>query len=96
MIVAEKFIRSLVSKYGKHAVYTDNGGTWYDEGCHVLRLKYYLHSPFQKSMMERVNKYFKDRIESFMTTIFVCKKRDVIYFKYITGYNSLFQCIMTL
>ena len=30
MLVAEKFIRSLVSNYGKHTVYTD-GGTWYDE-----------------------------------------------------------------
>ena len=27
MLVAEKFIRSLVEKYGRHAVYTD-GGTW--------------------------------------------------------------------
>src|SRR5215207_1806828 len=35
MIVAEKFIRSLVSKYGKHTVYTD-GGTWYDEACNVI------------------------------------------------------------
>ena len=25
MLVAEKFIRSLVTKYGKHAVYTDGG-----------------------------------------------------------------------
>jgi putative transposase len=64
MIIAEKFIRSLVENYGKHTVYTD-GGTWYDEACNVLRLKHYLHSPFQKSLMERVNQYFKDRIESF-------------------------------
>ena len=64
MLVAEKFIRSLVEKYGKHTVYTD-GGTWYDEACNVLRLKHYLHSPFQKSLMERVNQYFKDRTESF-------------------------------
>ena len=28
MFVAENFIRSLVSKYGIHTVYTD-GGTWY-------------------------------------------------------------------
>jgi transposase-like protein len=35
MLVAEKFIRSLVSNYGKHIVYTD-GGTWYDEACNVL------------------------------------------------------------
>jgi transposase-like protein len=33
-IVAEKFISSLVQKYGKHTVYTD-GGTWYDEACNV-------------------------------------------------------------
>jgi hypothetical protein len=32
MLVAEKFIQSLVSNYGKHIVYTD-GGTWYDEAC---------------------------------------------------------------
>ena len=55
---------SLVEKYGRHTVYTD-GGTWYDEACNILRLKHYLHSPLEKSLMERVNQYFKDRIESF-------------------------------
>jgi putative transposase len=64
MIIAEKFISSLVDKYGKHIVYTD-GGTWYDEACNILGLKHYLHSPLEKSLMERVNQYFKDRIESF-------------------------------
>ena len=64
MLVAEKFIRSLVSKYGKHTVYTD-GGTWYDEACEVIGLKHYLHSSIEKSLMERVNQYFKDRTESF-------------------------------
>ena len=64
MLVAEKFIRSLVEKYGRHPVYTD-GGTWYDEACNIIGLKHYLHSPFQKSLMERVNQYFKDRTESF-------------------------------
>ena len=38
MLVAEKFIRSLVDKYGKHTVYTD-GGTWYDEACNIIGLK---------------------------------------------------------
>ena len=28
ILVAEKFVRTLVKKYGKHRVYTD-GGTWY-------------------------------------------------------------------
>ena len=47
MLVAEKFIRSLVGNYGNHTVYT-NGGTWYPETCSVLKLKHYLHLPFQK------------------------------------------------
>src|SRR5215207_5173671 len=64
MLVTEKFIRSLVSIYGKHTVYTD-GGTWYDEACNVIGLKHHLHSPLEKSLMERVNQYLKDRIESF-------------------------------
>jgi putative transposase len=64
MFVAENFIRSLVEKYGKHTVYTD-GGTWYDDACDVVELKHYLHSPLEKSLIERVVQYFKDRTESF-------------------------------
>ncbi|MDX1373097.1 MAG: DDE-type integrase/transposase/recombinase, partial [Nitrososphaeraceae archaeon] len=64
MLVAEKFINSLVDKYGKHTVYTD-GGTLYNQACNVIGLKHYLHSPLEKSLMERVNQYLKDRIESF-------------------------------
>ena len=66
MIVAEKFIRSLVSKYGKHVVYTDNGGTWYDKACNVIGLKHYLHSLTisekfdgkSQSVFERQNRKF--------------------------------------
>jgi putative transposase len=47
MLVAEKFISSLVSKYGKYTVYTD-GGTWYPEACKILKLKHYLHSLLEK------------------------------------------------
>ena len=48
MLVADKkFIRSLVSTYGTHTVYTD-GASWYDEACNVLRLKHYLHSSIEK------------------------------------------------
>ncbi len=54
MLVSEKFIRSLVEKYGRHTVYTD-GGKWYDEACNISRLKHYLHSSLEKSLMERVN-----------------------------------------
>jgi putative transposase len=64
MLVAEKFIRSLVSNYGKHIVYTD-GGTWYDEACNVLIKTLSTLAISEKSLIERVNQYFKDRIESF-------------------------------
>jgi len=39
MLVAERFIRSFVSNYGKHIVYTD-GITRYDEACEVIGLKH--------------------------------------------------------
>jgi putative transposase len=66
MFVAEKFIRSLVDKYGRHTVYTD-GGTWYPQACNFLHLKHRLHSPLEKSLIDRkrVMQYFKDRTESF-------------------------------
>ena len=64
MFVAENFIRSLVDKYGRHIVYTD-GGTWYPQACNFLNLKHRLHSPFEKSLIERVMQYFKDRTECF-------------------------------
>jgi transposase-like protein len=64
MLIAEKFIDSLVEKYAKHTVYTD-GGTWYDEACNILKLKHHLHSSIEKSLMERVNQYFRDRTELF-------------------------------
>ena len=64
MLITEKFIRSLVEKYGRHTVYTD-GGTWYDEACNVIGIKHYLHSPLEKSFIERVMQYFKDRTECF-------------------------------
>jgi putative transposase len=64
MFVAENFIRSLVEKYGRHTVYTD-GGTWYPQACQFLHLKHRLHSHLEKSLIERVMQYFKDRTECF-------------------------------
>jgi len=46
MLVAGKFLESLIGKYGRHPVYSD-GGTWYPEACNVLGLKHYLHSPYE-------------------------------------------------
>jgi len=93
MLIAEKFIRSLVETYGKHTVYTD-GGTWYyDEACYVIGLKHLLHSPLEKSLMEWVNQYFKDRIENF-DDYYPCIRKDdgynLLFHEHITRYDSFF------
>ena len=95
MLITEIFIRSLVEKYGRHTFYTD-GGTWYNEACNVIGLKHYLHSSIEKSLMERVNQYFKDRIESF-DDYYPCIQKEtmnVTYFRYKIEYNSLYICII--
>ena len=93
MLVAEKFIRSLVSKYGKHTVYTD-GVTWYPEACHVLRLKHYLHSSFEKSLMEMINQYCKDRTEGF-DDYYPCMQQDECNLFHVYNDTILYvSCIM--
>ena len=52
MFVAERFIQSLIRKYGEHPVSTD-GGTWYPQACRFLKIKHNLHSAFEKSIIER-------------------------------------------
>ncbi|HSF51767.1 MAG TPA: hypothetical protein VLA74_13485 [Nitrososphaeraceae archaeon] len=51
----------MVDKYGRHTVYTDmvvlgthrHGGTWYPQTCNFLYLKHRLHSPLEKSLIDR-------------------------------------------
>ncbi|MGH9981165.1 MAG: hypothetical protein ACRD6U_06405 [Nitrososphaeraceae archaeon] len=70
-------------------VYTD-GGTWFPQACNFLHLKHYLHSPIEKSLIERVMQYFKDRTESFDDTILVLRITIVIYNMYTIGKDYLF------
>ena len=66
MFVAEKFISSLVEKYGRHTECILIMRTWYPpQACNFLNLKHRLHSHLEKSLIERVIQYFKDRTESF-------------------------------
>jgi putative transposase len=74
MFVAENFIRSLVDKYGRHTVYTD-GGTWYPQACTFLHLKHRLHSPLEKSLIERIMQYYKDRTECFEDDYYPCTSK---------------------
>ena len=78
-LLLKNLLDSLVSKYGRHPVYTD-GGTWYDEACNIVKLKHYLHSPLEKSLMERVNQYFKDRIENSCLSILTRLTSDILSF----------------
>ena len=72
MLVAEPFLGSLIKLYGKHIVYSD-GGSWYPEACNSLGLKHTLHSPFEKSVIERAMEYVKDRTEDY----YPCRKEAV-------------------
>ncbi len=64
MFVAEKFIRSLVENM-ESIQFTLMVVHGYPPACKILRLKHYLHSPLEKSLIERVVQYFKDRVEYF-------------------------------
>jgi putative transposase len=64
LLIAEAFLKTLVKVYGKHPVYSD-GGTWYPQAYNFLGLVHRLHSPFEKSVIERTIQYFKDRTEGF-------------------------------
>ncbi len=88
MFVAVQFIESLISKYGRHPVYSE-GGTWYPEACCVLGLKHYLHSPYEKSIVERVNQYFKDRTESF-DDYYPCNRKTNCNLKHTYNWISFF------
>jgi putative transposase len=88
MFVAENFIRSLIEKYGKHMVYTD-GGTWYPQACNFLHLKHYWHSPLEKSLIERVMQYFKDRTESF-DDYYPCTKNNNCDLEHVYNWIRLF------
>ena len=72
MLVAERFISSLINRYGKHPISTD-GGTWYPQDCRFLKVNHHIHSTLEKSLIERTMQYIKDRTEGF-DDYFPCKK----------------------
>ena len=77
MLVAESFLGSLIKLYGKHIVYSDDGGSWYPEARNSLRLKHiHTSSPFEKSVIERAIEYIKDRTESF-DDYYPCRKKAI-------------------
>ena len=88
MIVAESFLRSLITIYGKHIVYSD-GGTWYPEACISLGLKHRLHSSYEKSIVERTIEYLKDRTEAF-DDYYPCMKAGLCNLRHVHKWLILF------
>jgi putative transposase len=68
LVVVESFLlKSLIKTYGKHTVYSDGSRTWYLQAYvlpWILTIKY-IHTPVEKSIIERAIQYFKDRTENF-------------------------------
>ena len=76
MLIAERFIEGLVKTHGKCPVSTDGGGTWYPQACRFLNLKHHIHSPLEKSLIERFTMhYIMDRTESF-DDYFPCRRKN--------------------
>ena len=89
MLVTGRFIASLINTYGKQASCFTDGGTWYRMACKFLRLRHHLHSPFDKSLIERTMQYIKDRTESF-DDYFPCRKKKGCNFLNIKNWLGLF------
>ena len=71
MLIAERFLSGVVRYYGNHPISTD-GGTWYPQACEFLTMDHHIHSPLEKSLIERTMQYIKDRTECF-DDYFPCK-----------------------
>ncbi|MBA3977847.1 MAG: IS6 family transposase [Nitrosopumilus sp.] len=87
MFVTERFLSGLIKAHGEHPVSTD-GGTWYPQACKFLKLDHHLHSPFEKSIIERTMQYVKDRTECF-DNYFPCNKKKC-KLKHVINWLNLF------
>jgi len=87
MFVAERFLSDIVRDYGNHHVSTD-GGTWYPMACRFLGLEHHIHSPMEKSLIERKIQYIKDRTECF-DDYFPCRMKNC-KMKHIRNWLNLF------
>jgi len=88
MFVADRFLSDVVEEFGHHPVSTD-GGTWYPQACKFLKLKHHIHSPFEKSLIERTMQYIKDRTEGF-DDYYPCKK-EYCNLNHVKNWINLFS-----
>ena len=88
ILVAERFLNSLIKDYGKHSLSTDDGGTWYSYACKLLKIEHHIHSTYEKSIIERTIQYINDRTEAF-DDYFPCRK-DNYKLNHIKNWLKLF------
>jgi putative transposase len=88
MFVAERYLSDLVEVHGKHPVSTDGGGTWYPMACRFIGLENHIHSPYEKSIIERTMQYIKDRTESFDDYV-PCRRKNC-KLKHVKNWLNLF------
>jgi len=88
IFVAERFLSGVVRDYGKHPVSTD-GGTWYPMACQFLRLDHHVHSPLEKSLIERTMQYIKDRTKESFDDCFLCRQKNC-KLKHVRNWLNLF------
>lgn len=74
-----------------HALFQQDGGTWYPQACKFLKIDHHIHSSYEKSIIvERTMQYIiKDRTESF-DDYFPCKKKNKCKLKYLKNWLNLF------
>ena len=87
MLIAERFLSGVVRYYGNHPISTD-GGTWYPQACEFLKMDHHIHSPLEKSLIERTMQYIKDRTEYF-DDYFPCKL-ETCKLKHVRNWLNLF------
>ena len=88
MLIAERFIESLIDEFDKHPISTD-GGSWHPlQACQFLKLRHHIHSSFEKSIIERTMQCIKDRTETFDDYFQYRKKKCKL--KHIINWFNLF------
>ena len=88
MLVAEHFLSEVVHNYGIHPVSTD-GGTWYPMACRFLKLGHHIHSPLEKSLIERTMQYVQDRTTESFDDYFPCRLKNC-KLKHLRNWLNLF------
>ena len=71
-----------------HTVYSD-GGIWYPESCISLRLEHRLHSPYEKSIVERTVEYLRVEPKAF-DDYYPCMRAGLCNLRHVHKWLILF------